>query len=231
MLSLESSDIVRDIVSRFRFDNDALLVAQQGATKIVMEEIEIFDNRKERTEEIRADLAQKEIDARAQQTLFKADDFDVIDIRVLHKALNDQLRKELERKGIDHYFDTDDKVRAGLHKILALRPQQLKRAISETVAQYTVSEEAAPIPSVITSFVALPPARLNLYGIFPEDLNSWERPFAEYLDNDLTGTVQWWHRNPRGNHFRLVCRCLANPTFTQTLSSASRIGHAAWASF
>ena len=40
------------------------------------------------------------------------------------------------------------------------------------------------------------PARLNLYGIFPPDLNTWERPFAEYLDSDLTGTVLWWHRNP-----------------------------------
>ena len=213
MLSLESADIVRDIVSRFRFDDDALLVAQQGATKIVMEEIEIFGSRKDRPEEIRADLAQKEIDARAQQTLFKADDFDVIDIRVLHNALIDQLSKELERKGIDHHFDTDDKVRAGLHKILALRPQQLKRAISETVAQHTVSEEADPIPSMIKSFVALAPARLNLYGIFPDDLNTWERPFAEYLDNDLTGTVLWWHRNPPRKPFSVSMPLPGQPDF------------------
>lgn len=42
MLSLESADIVKDIVGRFRFDEDALLVAQQAATTILMEEIEIF---------------------------------------------------------------------------------------------------------------------------------------------------------------------------------------------
>lgn len=39
-------------------------------------------------------------------------------------------------------------------------------------------------------------ARLNLYGVFPSDLNTWERPFAEMLDNDMSGIVRWWHRNP-----------------------------------
>jgi len=213
MLSLESGDIVRDIVARFRFDEDALLVAQQAATTILMEEIEIFGNHRERPEEIRADLAQREIDAKAQQTLFKADDFDVIDLRALHQALADQLRKEFERKNIDHLFDTEDKIRAGLHKILALRPQQLKRAISETVAQHTVSETCAPIPSELTSFVSLDPARLNLYGVFPDDLNTWERPFAEYLDDDLTGTVLWWHRNPSQKPFSVSMPLPGQPDF------------------
>lgn len=213
MLSLESADIVRDIVSRFRFDDDALLVAQQAATTILMEEIEIFGNRRARPEEIRADLAQKEIDAKAQQTLFKADDFDVIDIRALHQALTVQLRKEIERKNIDHLFDTDEKVRAGLHKILALRPQQLKRAISETVAKHTISEECGPVPVTVNSFVALDPARLNLYGVFPDDLNTWERPFAEYLDDDLTGTVLWWHRNPTRKPFSVSLPLPGQPDF------------------
>ena len=213
MLSLENTDIVRDIVSRFRFDKDALIVAQQMATKIVMEEIEIFGNRKERPEEIRADLAQKEVDALAQKTLFKADDFDVIDIRVLHQALKEHFQKELVENGIDHLFDSDEKVRAGLHKILALRPMQLKRAISETVAKYTISEEADPIPDSITSIITLDPARLNLYGIFPEDLNTWERPFAEDLDNDLTGTVLWWHRNPPRKQFSVSMPLPGQPHF------------------
>lgn len=213
MLSLESTDIVKEIVGRFRFDDDALLVAQQNAAKIIMEEVEIFGNRKDRPEEIRAELAQKEIDARAQQTLFKADDYDVIDVRVLHQALMAQLTKEIERRGIDHLFDTNEKVRAGLHKILALRPLQLKRAISEAVANHTVCEDADPIPSETVSFVALDPARLNLYGVFPDDLNTWERPFAEYLDNDLTGAVLWWHRNPPRKRFSVCMPLPGQPDF------------------
>lgn len=213
MLSLESTDIVKEIVGRFRFDDDALLVAQQNAAKIIMEEVEIFGNRKDRPEEIRAELAQKEIDARAQQTLFKADDYDVIDVRVLHQALMAQLTKEIEHRGIDHLFDTDAKVRSGLHKILALRPLQLKRAISEAVANHTVSEEADPIPSEMRSFIALDPARLNLYGVFPDDLNTWERPFAEHLDDDLTGTVLWWHRNPPRKRFSVGMPLPGQPDF------------------
>lgn len=213
ILSLESADIVKEIVSRFRFDDDALLVAQQNATKVIMEEVEIFKNHKDRPEEIRAELAQKEIDVRAQQTLFKADDYDVIDVRLLHQMLMAQLAKEIDHRGIDHLFNTDAKIRDGLHKILALRPLQLKRAISETVAKHTVSEESSPIPSKIGTFVALDPSRLNLYGIFPDDLNTWERPFAEYLDNDLTGTVLWWHRNPANKPFSVCMPLPGQPSF------------------
>lgn len=213
VLEVASEDIVRDIVGRFRFDDDVLLVAQRNAASILMEEVEIFQNRKDRPEEIQAHLAQKEIDAKAQQTLFRADDFDVIDIRALHDALMQQLKKELRRKGINDSFDTDEKLRSGLHKILALRPQQLKRAVSETVVQYTVTVDAADLPLEIRSNVELQPARLNLYGVFPDDLNSWERPFAEYLDNDLTSTVLWWHRNPPRKPFSVSVPLPGQPTF------------------
>lgn len=213
VLSLNNIDIIQHIVSKFRFDEDALLVAQQSATKIIKEEIEIFQNRKDRPEEIRAELAQKEIDARAQQTLLTADDFDVINTRELHSALIEQLRKEFENKGIDHLFDSDEKLQSGLHKILALRPTQLRRAISETVAQFTISKDSEPIPESIYSVEALEPARLNLYGIFPDDLNSWERPFAEYLDNDLSGTVLWWHRNPARKKFSVTMPLPGQPDF------------------
>lgn len=196
MLSLESADIVKEIVGRFRFDNDALLVAQQAATKIIMEGVEIFGNQKDRPEEIRADLAQKEIDIRAQNVLFRADDYDVINMRELHDALVQQFEKEIGNRGLEHLFDTTEKLRSGLHKILALRPLQLKLAISEAVVKFTESEDADPIPVSVESFIPLDPARLNLYAVYPADLNTWERPFAEHLDNDLSGTVLWWHRNP-----------------------------------
>ncbi|NRR05511.1 DEAD/DEAH box helicase family protein [Brevibacillus sp. RS1.1] len=213
ILSLNNIDIVQHIVSRFRFDEDSLIVAQQSGTKIIKEEIEIFGNKKDRPEEIRADLAQKEIDARAQTTLLTADDFDVIDSRALYAALTKQFQKELEIRGIDHLFETDKEIRAGLHKILALRPRQLKQAISETVAQFTQSKDSEPLPDSIYSIEALEPARLNLYEVFPDDLNTWERPFAEYLDNDLTGTVLWWHRNPPRKPFSVTMPLPGQPDF------------------
>ena len=123
-----------------------------------------------------------------------SDENDMVDFRALHEALSKQLRKELENKGIDHLFDSNQKIRDGLHKILALRPVQLKRAISEATAIHTKTEEAKPIPVKVTSKEPLEPSRLNLYGIYPEDLNTWERPYAEYLDSTID-TVLWWHRN------------------------------------
>ncbi|CAH8768757.1 DEAD/DEAH box helicase [Paenibacillus dendritiformis] len=213
MLSLNNVDIVKHIVSTFRFNDDLLLVAQQSATKIIKEEVEIFGNKKDRPEEIRADLAQKEIDTLAQMTLFTADDFDVIDMKELYTALEKQLKIEVERKGVDHIFDSEEKLKAGLHKILALRPLQLKRAISETVAKFTISRESEPIPEFLLSQKQLDPARLNLYGIFPDDLNTWERPFAEYLDDDVTGTILWWHRNPPRKPYSVTMPLPGQPDF------------------
>lgn len=196
VFSPDGEDILRGIVARFRFDDAALLVAQQNAATIIMEEVEIFANLRDRPEEIRAVLAQREIDAKAQLVLLRADEYDAVNVQELHGALQEQLQKVTEQHGIGHLFDTPEKLRAGLHKILALRPEQLKNAISETIARHIAGETVEPLPATIQSFTALEVARLNLYGVFPGDLNTWERPFAEYLDNDLSGTVLWWHRNP-----------------------------------
>lgn len=195
VVSLDQDALLRDIVGRFDFTDELLLKAQQTAVQIVMEEVEIFGNQKDSLETIRADLAQREVDAMAQRALIAADDLQVVDTRELNRCLAAAFRKTVEAHGID-IFDTEDKLLTGLNKILALRPAHLKRAISEAVSRHTVAEEAAPIPSAITGFAALQPARLNLYRVFPDDLNSWERSFAEYLDDDTTGTVEWWHRNP-----------------------------------
>ena len=197
VFSLDGDDMLRGIVARFRFDQDAFLVAMKSAATILMEEVEIFANHRERPEEIRAALAQKEIDGKAEHILLWADGYEVVDIRELRTALLEQMRIEAERLGLDEQFNTPEKLLAGLNKILAMRPEQLRRAISETVSSNMHAEATEePLPKTFVSFEPLDPARLNLYGIFPPDLNTWERPFAEYLDSDLTGTVLWWHRNP-----------------------------------
>ena len=197
VFSLDGEGMLKGVVARFRFDNDAFMIAMKTATTILMDEVEIFANLREKPEEIRAALAQKEIDGKATQILLWADGYEVIEVRELRKALLAQMRIEADRFGLGDHFDTQEKLIAGLNKILALRPEQLRRAISETVASHMTAEPTEePLPKTFLSFEPLDPARLNLYGVFPADLNTWERPFAEYLDGDLTGTVLWWHRNP-----------------------------------
>ncbi len=51
----------------------------------------------------------------------------------------------------------------------------------------------------LPEFVELPAgvkkSRLNVYGVTPQDLNGPERAFADLLDADTTGTVDYWFRN------------------------------------
>lgn len=212
VVSIDQEAIHRDIVAQFDFDDELILKAQQTAVHILMEEVEIFGHTKDKPETIRADLAQREIDAMAQRTLFAADTMDVIDVRELNEALLASFKRAVDERGIDA-FDTQDKLIAGLNKILALRPGHLKKAISEVVARHTESEEASPIPATLSSATALRPARLNLYGVFPDDLNTWEVSFANDLDNDTSGTVKWWHRNPVRKPFSISIPLPGQPDF------------------
>jgi len=70
-------------------------------------------------------------------------------------------------------------------RILALWPDVLPRAVA-----------AGDLPSHLVEKNQVLGSRLNLYGVFRSDLNRWEKDFAERLDNDVSGTVLWWHRNP-----------------------------------
>jgi len=212
VVALDQDALHHDIIARFEFSDDLILKAQQMAVNILMEEVEIFGNRKDSPESIRADLAQREIDVMAQRTLFAADDLDVIDIRELTNSLLKAFRAALDVRAIDA-FDTEEKLLSGLNKILALRPGHLKKAISEAIALHTEVEDAAPIPKTISSIKQLAPARLNLYSVYPDDLNTWERNFAEYLDNDTTDTVKWWHRNPVRKPFSVSMPLPGQPSF------------------
>jgi len=77
--------------------------------------------------------------------------------------------------------------------------------VSVTVSTcYTNFIEAAPaasLPEHLTSDEPLEPAKLNVYGVIPAGLTSDEREFALMLDNDTSGGVLWWHRNPRSKPY------------------------------
>ena len=100
VFSLDGEGMLKGVVARFRFDNDAFMIAMKTATTILMEEVEIFANQRERPEEIRAALAQKEIDGKATQILLWADGYEVVEVRELRKALLAQMRIEADRFGL-----------------------------------------------------------------------------------------------------------------------------------
>lgn len=212
VVSLDTTSVLRDIVNRFKIDEKLLAITQQSATKILMEQVEIFEGKKDRPKEIQATLAQREIDKLAQKSLFDSDKDGMVDVRSLHKELEKRLYKEFENHGWEQMMN-EVSVREGLHKILALKPKALQEAVQEALALHLELEEADILPNRIYSEIELDPSRFNIYGIYPEDLNRWERAFVEELDNDLTGVVKWWHRNPPRKPYSVSIPIPGQPNF------------------
>lgn len=190
-----SFDALTDIYNRFRWDADTLLLAKIDSSKVLMERYEVFSHLREAPEEIRARLFKDELSRRSQLCLRNADRDGFLDQRALYAGLMDRLAAEASDKGISG-LESREELEDGLAHILALRPDLLTKAVSESFAAHTVSVQADDLPSAIVSSEPLIGSRLNIYGVYPSDLNNWERPFAERLDNDLSGAVLWWHRNP-----------------------------------
>ncbi len=206
-----SVDILQDILNRFRWDAQVLLLAKTDSRKILMENYEVFSHIKEAPEEIKAKLLRAELDRRAQLCLNTADADGFLDKRTLYAGLMSRLAKEANDMGVAG-LESREELEDGLAHILALRPDILPKAISEAFAAHTVSVSAADLPAVLESVEPLAGSRFNLYGVYPADLNEWEREFAERLDNDLSGTILWWHRNPvRKSHS--VCLPVAGHGF------------------
>jgi sulfur transfer complex TusBCD TusB component (DsrH family) len=205
-------DVLAEAVDQFRWDGDTILQAQRATTLILMEEWDVFTAIKDTPHEIQAKFAIKEIKARAQRSLEAADRDGFLDPRALFNALQARLTQEWARLGLEG-SDDPRKMEEALEKILALKPDLLPRAVQETLARRTVEVEAASLPTMLMEKNEAVGARLNLYGVFPTDLNRWERAFAEILDNDLTGTVLWWHRNPDRKPFSVCVPVPGQPQF------------------
>lgn len=194
VISADQENLLAEVVSLFRFDDTLINVAMQSAAKIIMEQTEIFAQNSELPEEVQAILAQDEIDKHAQMTLNFANKDGMINIRDLFIALEKQLDREFKDRGLAH-MDSAGALRIAMNKILALRPAMLRDAVIEASKRHFIVKDAELIPTEVVSGTALQPSRLNIYKIYPSDLNTWELPFAQELDRDLTGTILWWHRN------------------------------------
>lgn len=194
-------DILAEVLDRFRWDDSVFNLAITDSQRILMEEREVFSGIVEAPTEIRAKLLKAELERRSQYALVQADRDGFLDKPRLYEGLLERLGREAGRRGLAG-FDTEDDLRTALSRILALRPALLSDAVEESFARHTISREGAPLPLEFepgdrTPAASRPKAsRLNIYGIYPPDLNGWEFPFAELLDEDVSGTVTWWHRNP-----------------------------------
>jgi len=188
---------------RMPLGTDALLACIGG--KIAIGERELNEGRRAKTTVIRreeeiftrtvtdtkyqARISEAEIARRAQRVLFEPD---YLDPRDLHAVLIKRLQSEYEARG----FESDERdLELVLDLILVAFPNLIRQAARECAAQYAELMDTSPLPDNIELLSGARTSRLNIYGVMPPDLNRDEIAFAEMLDSDLSGAVEWWHRN------------------------------------
>jgi len=188
---------------RMPLGTDALLACIGG--KIAIGERELNEGRRAKTTVIRreeeiftrtvtdtkyqARISEAEIARRAQRVLFEPD---YLDPRDLHAVLIKRLQSEYEARGFEY---TQHELDLVLDLILVAFPSLIRQAARECAAQYAELMDTSPLPVSIELPSGARTSRLNVYGVMPPDLNRDEIAFAEMLDSDLSGTVEWWHRN------------------------------------
>ena len=184
----------KDVVGHFCVDNDILALMNRTTEDVIKETVEIFQGDVGLLEKVSARIARAELRRDAQMKFdFVIDKDGWLDDDEFRKLLANRLRKGARNQGGEK---DDDFIEAGIDKIMALRPEAIRRAISRVVAANSYAEDAAQLPTKLHASEKLPSSRYNIYGVYPPGMNGWERQFAEQLDLDTEGVVLWWHRNP-----------------------------------
>ncbi len=161
---------------------------RRAKTTVIRREEEIFTRTVTDTK-YQARISEVEIARRAQRVLFEPD---YLDPRDLHAVLIKRLQSEYEARG----FESDERdLELVLDLILVAFPNLIRQAARECAAQYAELMDTSPLPDCIELPSGARTSRLNIYGVMPPDLNRDEIAFAEMLDSDLSGAVEWWHRN------------------------------------
>jgi len=187
-MPLGTEALLACIGSRIAIGERELNEGRRAKTTVIRREEEIF-TRSVLDSKYQARISESEIARRAQRVLFEAD---YLDPRDLHAVLIKRLKAEYESRGFEY---TDSDLELVLNLVLAAFPNLVRQAERECKAQFVELIDTACLPEHIEMAESVRTSKLNLYGIMPPDLNRDEVAFAEMLDSDLSGTVEWWHRN------------------------------------
>lgn len=187
-LPIQTEALLSCIQATIAIGDREAAAGRRAKTTVVRREEEIFTRAIADTA-FQAQLSPTEIARRAQRVLFEPD---YLDPRELHVSLMARLRSEYERLGWD--FDEEHLERA-LDMILVAFPNLVRQAARQCAAKFAEAVESASLPENVELPKSVRTSRLNIYGAMPQDLNRDESAFAELLDSDLSGVVEWWHRN------------------------------------
>ena len=185
----DTKPLLAAIARAVRFTPEQLLAARRITLPIERREEELFEGRMARRTEAQGIISDLFATQAAHKVLSVCDHIPVAD---LGRALMVRLSSQLQEQGQE---PLDEKAsRRALHLILGQWPEITREALRRAMASCAEVIDAAPLPEFWESDTRLPESPLNLYSVLPQGLNTWEQPFAEWLDQQ-EGTVLWWVRN------------------------------------
>lgn len=187
-LPLSTADLLACIAANIAIDDKVFNAGFRQSVKITRQTVDLFEGSEE-TESIQARLSDAEIARRAQSVMFDAE---YLDPRDLHDALLSRLKTEFAHRGIP--VDADGLDHA-LNRIMAAYPHLIRLAARGCAARFKEVFDADKLPEFVDLPAGVKKSRLNIYGVMPQDLNGPERTFAEQLDADTSGTIEYWFRN------------------------------------
>jgi type III restriction enzyme len=118
---------------------------------------------------------------------------DGIDPRRIREAVEAELARLCQKDGI---AATSRDIRRTINLAILRQPQALKEAVRIAQGHHIRLESTEPIPTEQFGPKDAPKAKKGAYGAFIGRYNRPERAFVEMLDNDDTGRIKWWLRNP-----------------------------------
>ncbi len=185
----DTKPLLAAIARAVRFTPEQLLAARRVTLPIERREEELFEGRMARRMEAQGVISDLFATQAAHKVLSVCDHIPVAD---LGRALMVRLSSQLQEQGQE---PLDEKaLRRAVHLILGQWPEITREALRRAMASCAEVIDAAPLPEFWESDTRLPESPLNLYAVLPLGLNTWEQPFAEWLDQQK-GTVLWWVRN------------------------------------
>jgi superfamily II DNA or RNA helicase len=175
------------------FSDRAMLVALAQDVQVIRVEQTHLVEGEEKRSLMRAKIDLDKVEKQAQAVLLRQQ---YLSAKELQDHLLKRLGEEFAKNGRSDIAQDDDKLESALALILVRYPRLLKDVEKSCAARFSITREAEPLPGYILSPTPLTPSFKNIYGVYPSDLNEWEKEFAKLLDNDTSGSVLWWHRNP-----------------------------------
>ncbi|MBY5539361.1 DEAD/DEAH box helicase family protein [Rhizobium leguminosarum] len=123
---------------------------------------------------------------------------DGIDPRRIREAVEAELARLCQKDGI---AATSRDIRRTINLAILRQPQALKEAVRISQGHHIRLEGNEAIPIEQFGANEAPRAKKGAYGAFIGRFNRPERAFAEMLDNDDTGRIKWWLRNPENERW------------------------------